>query len=90
MQGRTVIVQVKVAKGLLSYARGRSAMVWYGVLAPCAASQVEALLQTLSLQFNGQTLVWRFLVSDSAEEELAELLRRFTVRFGALPQGMAK
>jgi len=65
-------------------------MVWYGVLAPCTASQVKAVLKTLSLDFKGQTLVWRFLVSDSAEDELAEILQRFTVRFGSPPKGMAK
>ena len=90
VQGRSVIVQVKVAEGLLTYTGGRSAMVWYGVLAPCAASQIAGLLKTLSARFNGKTLVWRFLVSDSAEDELAQLLQRFMVRFGSPPQGMAE
>jgi len=90
VEGRSVIVQVKVAEGLLAYTGGRSAMVWYGVLAPCAAPQIADLLKTLSVRFHGQTLVWRFLVSDSAEDELAQLLQRFMVRFGSPPKGMVK
>ena len=82
------LVQVKVVEGLLTYPKGRSAMVYYGVLAPCSAPRVAALLTRLAADFQGQQLVWRFLASGSVEGELEQLLQRFVTRFGAAPKAM--
>ena len=90
VSGAAVIVQVKVNDRLLSYPQGKSAMVWYGVLAPCTASRVEMLLEELADIMSGEQLVWRFLVSESAESDLQQLLWRFEKRFGSAPERMGR
>lgn len=65
-------------------------MVWYGVLAPCTASRVEKLLEALADIVSGEQLVWRFLVSESAESDLQQLLWRFEKRFGSRPERMGR
>ena len=90
MSGAAVVVQVKVNGRLLTYPQGKSAMVWYGVFAPCTASRVARLLEELADIMSGEQLVWRFLVSESAESDLQQLLWRFEKRFGSHPEGMGR
>jgi hypothetical protein len=83
--GGAAVVQVKVLGELLDYPSGKSAMVWYGVLADCTAAELRVVLDQLSETFASRSLVWRHLVAERPEARLGELLARFEDRFGAPP-----
>lgn len=83
--GGAAVVQVKVLGDLLDYPRGKSAMIWYGVLADCTAAELREVLDQLSETFASRSLVWRHLAADRPEVHLGELLTRFEERFGASP-----
>ena len=78
-------MQVKVLGELVNYPRGKSAMVWYGVVRCCTSSAMSGVLDEVATQFPNRELVWRHLVVAEAEARHDELVARFRARFGAPP-----
>ena len=85
--GGTLVVQVKVLGGLLDYPRGKSAMVWYGVVEDCTPAAVAEALARVAAALPGRPLVWRRLEVERPGVHVAELLARFEARFGGAPWG---
>jgi hypothetical protein len=75
-----VVVQVKLAHGLVAYPRGQSAMVFYG-WAPASdlAALVEGFPDAVAHRF-------RFRSEPESAAVLAALMDRFLTRFGATPR----
>lgn len=83
------VFQLRLAQGLVSYPRGRSAMVAYG-----AGSDVHAALRALLRGPIGERaqrlgpLLCRFAAADpqrTPEQHLFRLHERFAAQFGSLP-----
>ena len=85
--GGTAIVQIKIVGDLLDYPRGKSAMVWYGVVIGCEPFALEGVVEAVQRDHPERDLVWRYARSDDAEGQLKQLLTRFRARFGARPGG---
>ncbi|MDP6943847.1 MAG: hypothetical protein QF464_06815 [Myxococcota bacterium] len=83
--GGTSVIQIKVLDELLDYPRGKSAMVWYGVIFECTPVALRGVLEEVAGDFGGRRLVWRHQVSEEPEALLDGLLARFKARFGAAP-----
>ena len=79
------VVQVRLARGLLDYPRGKSAMVWY-----THALDVRAEALALGRQRAGEDLVCRHLIEIDAGADLgtfcAKLREDFVRRFGTRPR----
>ncbi|MDP6946757.1 MAG: hypothetical protein QF464_21585 [Myxococcota bacterium] len=84
--GGAAMVQVKALGTLFDYPTGKSAMVWYGVVAPCTAERLEHVMGALRSSRPELVLVWRYRLAASPDALLAALLQRFESRFGAPPR----
>lgn len=87
-EGAAGVVQLKCEGKLLQYPQGRSAMLWYGAGPDLAALTRQAAERASA--WPAEQLRWRTLKLPLAEAEatLADLLTRFTARFGAPPAAM--
>jgi hypothetical protein len=81
------VYQVRLARGLLAYPTGRSAMIQYG-----AAADVKAAVADLARAHAGREWLCRFAdeagataAANAPDAMLAELLSAFRRRFGAPP-----
>jgi hypothetical protein len=81
------VYQVRLARGLLSYPTGKSAMVHYG-----AAASVKAAVEQLARAHAGREWLCRFVDQQAApgsaaaaDDMLAQLVTAFRRRFGAPP-----
>lgn len=81
--GETVL-QLRLATGLVDYARGKSAMVWYQ-----HAINTEDAARALAVRFAAHDLVCRHLIEVDAGVDLqafcAKLRGDFERRFGSVP-----
>jgi hypothetical protein len=86
------LVQVRVAEGLVTYPRGKSAMIWYGAERDLRASLQEASSRIVAAAreagIEGPLWVRTRRVA-IPEPALARLLERFTARFGTPPRLLA-
>jgi hypothetical protein len=77
--------QVRLARGLLDYPRGKSAMVWYE-----HASDVRAAAVALGARHPDRDLVCRHLIEVSGGVDLGEFCAKlrgeFVRRFGRAPE----
>jgi hypothetical protein len=78
------VLQLRLARGLIDYPRGKSAMVWYE-----HAGDVRAAARALATAHAGEDLVCRHLIEIDAAIDLAafcaKLREEFVRRFGAAP-----
>jgi hypothetical protein len=83
------VFQLRVASGLLTYPRGKSAMVAYGGGADVAAALRAFVASPAGARAAQLGPLWvRFAAPDghsSAEAHLARLRERFVAQFGQLP-----
>ena len=81
------VYQLRIARGLLSYPRGQSAMIRYG-----AGPNVRELVAELAAAHRGRDFLCRFSEDLSPRESadpggiLARLLQTFETRFGTAPR----
>jgi hypothetical protein len=78
------VLQLRLARGLIDYPRGKSAMVWYE-----HASDLRGAARRLASAHVGQDLVCRHLIEIDPAIDLAgfcaKLREEFARRFGAVP-----
>ncbi len=79
-----VVVQIKIAHGLLQYPNGKSAMVWYGGGQGCTEALALAR-RAVGTRYALDELRWRWRPAEAVSRDLAVLLARFDRRFGSVP-----
>lgn len=84
ISGLPGLIQIKTAGPLVSYPRGRSAMLWYGA----GDDMFSIVLAGLKHAYAWPELHWRFLQIAQHQALLGSHLERFEGRFGALPVAM--
>ena len=78
------VLQLRLARGLVDYPRGKSAMVWYAQV-----PDVRVAATALAIAHAGQDLVCRHLIEIEPGTDLARFCNKlrsdFVQRFGSLP-----